>query len=103
MSQFDNVSIIKKANIYFDGKVSSRTVQFADGTHKTLGLMAEGDYTFSTEAAELMEILAGHVEVKLAGQENWQTVVGGESFNVDANSSFDIKVTGIADYCCSYL
>lgn len=103
MSQFDNVSIIKKANIYFDGKVSSRTVLFADGSHKTLGLMAEGDYTFGTEAAELMEILAGHVEVKLAGESEWKSYGEGQSFNVPANSSFDVKVTGMADYCCSYL
>lgn len=103
MSQFDNVSVIKKANTYFDGKVSSRTVLFADGSRKTLGLMAEGDYTFGTEAAELMEILAGKVEVKLAGSEEWNSYGEGESFNVPANSSFDIKVTGMADYCCSYL
>lgn len=103
MSQFENVSVIKKANIYFDGKVSSRTVLFADGTRKTLGLMAEGEYTFGTEAAELMEILAGNVEVKLAGSDEWASFGEGDSFNVAANSSFDIKVIGMADYCCSYL
>lgn len=103
MSQFDNVSVVKKANIYFDGKVSSRTVLFADGTHKTLGLMAEGDYTFGTEAAELMEILAGQVEVKLAGSDEWKRYGEGDSFEVAANSSFDVKVIGMADYCCSYL
>ncbi|MBD1389584.1 pyrimidine/purine nucleoside phosphorylase [Neiella sp. HB171785] len=103
MSQFDNVSIIKKANIYFDGKVSSRTVLFADGSKKTLGLMAPGEYTFGTEAAELMEILAGSVQVKLPGADSWQTVAAGESFNVPANSSFDIQVETLTDYCCSYL
>lgn len=103
MSQFDQVSVVKKANIYFDGKVSSRTVLFADGSRKTLGLMAEGSYTFGTEAAELMEILAGEVEVKLAGSESWQRYGANESFSVPAHSSFDIKVIGMADYCCSYL
>ncbi|MBW8191537.1 pyrimidine/purine nucleoside phosphorylase [Neiella marina] len=103
MSQFDNVSIIKKANIYFDGKVSSRTVLFADGSHKTLGLMAVGEYTFGTDAAELMEILAGTVQVKLPGSDVWQTVEAGGSFNVPANASFDIKVETLTDYCCSYL
>ena len=39
MSQYDNVSVIKAANLYFDGKVTSRTVVFADGTKKTLGIM----------------------------------------------------------------
>ena len=103
MSQFDNVSVVKKANIYFGGAVSSRTVLFADGSRKTLGLMAEGEYTFGTEAAELMEILAGKVEIKLAGSDVWQAYGEGESFDVPANSSFDIKVIGMADYCCSYL
>lgn len=103
MSQFDNVSIVKKANIYFDGQVSSRTVLFADGTTKTLGLMAPGEYTFGTEAAELMEILAGTVSVKLPGSDEWQTIEAGGEFNVPANSSFDIKVETHADYCCSYL
>ncbi len=103
MSQFDQVSVVKKANLYFDGKVSSRTVLFADGSRKTLGLMAEGEYTFGTEAAELMEILAGKVEVKLTGSDSWTSYGEGESFSVPANSSFDIKVPGFADYCCSYL
>ena len=51
---FENVSIIKKANVYFGGQVTSRTVQFADGSKKTLGFMQAGDYDFGTEAAELM-------------------------------------------------
>ena len=53
--QFENVSIIKKANVYFGGQVTSRTVIFADGSKKTLGFMQAGDYEFGTEAAELME------------------------------------------------
>lgn len=100
---FENVTLIKKANLYFDGQVTSRTVNFADGTHKTLGIMMPGEYTFGTEAAELMEIMAGKCEVKLAGETEFKEIKGGESFNVDANSSFDIKVIEITDYCCSYL
>jgi purine/pyrimidine-nucleoside phosphorylase len=100
---FENVSIIAKANIYFDGQVTSRTVNFADGTHKTLGIMMPGEYTFGTEAAELMEIMAGSCSIKLKGEDSFRDIKGGESFNVDANSSFDIKVNNITDYCCSYL
>jgi hypothetical protein len=36
MSQFNNVTITKEANIYFDGKVTSRTVFFVDGLYVTL-------------------------------------------------------------------
>ncbi len=57
MTEFKNVTVVKKANVYFDGKVTSRTVLFADGTKKTLGIMMPGDYEFGTEAAEIMEML----------------------------------------------
>lgn len=103
MSQFEKVTVVKKANVYFDGKVTSRTVLFADGTKKTLGIMLPGDYEFSTGAAEIMEMLGGEMEVLLPGETAWQTFKAGESFQVPANSSFKLKVTVVADYCCSYL
>ena len=102
MSKFDNVSITREANIYFDGKVTSRTVYFADGTTKTLGIMMPGDYEFNTDAKELMEISAGELEIQLVG-ESWRSISGGESFYVPANSSFKLKVAKVTDYCCSYL
>ncbi|MGB0273090.1 MAG: pyrimidine/purine nucleoside phosphorylase [Opitutales bacterium] len=101
---FENVSVIKKANVYFDGQVTSRAVLFADGSKKTLGFMQAGDYEFGTEAPELMELLGGAMEVKLAGEDAWTTYQEGESFNVPGNSKFSLKVKeGGADYCCSYL
>ncbi len=102
MTTFNNVTVVKKANIYFDGQVSSRTIQFADGSEKTLGLMLPGDYTFSTVARELMEIMAGDLEVLLPGNEQWQSITAGESFEVPANSKFDIRIKTPTDYCCSY-
>ena len=39
MSQFNNVAVVKKANVYFDGKCVSHTVQFADGGKKTIGVI----------------------------------------------------------------
>lgn len=103
MSEFNNVTVVKAANIYFDGKVTSRTVLFEDGTKKTLGIMMPGDYEFGTEAKELMEITAGELDILIAGDDNWQSIKGGESFEVPANSSFKLKVNTITDYCCSYL
>lgn len=101
---FENVSIVTKANVYFDGQVTSRTVIFADGSKKTLGFMQAGDYEFGTEAAELMEMLGGEMDVKLNGSDEWSTYVAGTSFNVPANSKFSLKVkAGGADYCCTYL
>lgn len=103
MSEFNNVTVTLEANVFFDGNVTSRTVTFEDGTVKTLGIMMPGDYTFGTEKAELIKILAGTLTYKLVGSDNWQPIKGGESFDVPANSSFDLKVTELADYCCSYL
>jgi uncharacterized protein YaiE (UPF0345 family) len=101
---FENISIVKKANVYFGGQVTSRTVVFADGSNKTLGFMQAGDYEFGTEAAELMEILGGQMEVKLDGEDSWTTYNVGQSFNVPGNSKFALKVAdGGADYCCAYL
>ncbi len=103
MSQFTNVTVDRAANVYFDGQVTSRKLTFADGTVKTLGIMMPGEYKFGTEAAELMEITAGHVEVLLPESQDWQVITSGQSFNVPANASFAIKVLTITDYCCSYL
>lgn len=103
MSEFTNVTVTREANVYFDGKVTSRKVTFADGSYKTLGIMMPGDYTFGTEKAELMEIMAGELSYRLKGTTEWHQIKGGESFNVPANSSFDIKITELVDYCCTYL
>ena len=103
MSEFSNVTVVKKANIYFDGKVTSRTVIFADGVKKTLGIMLPGDYTFNTGAKELMEIQAGLLELQLAGESSWRTIKGGEAFEVPANSSFTMQVKEVSDYICSFL
>ena len=103
MTEFNNVTIVKKANVYFDGKVTSRTVLFGDGSKKTLGVMLPGEYTFNTDAAELMEILGGDLEVLLPGGKAWQTVKGGEQFAVPGKASFSLKIKTLTDYCCSFL
>lgn len=103
MEQFDNVTVVKKANLYFDGNVTSRTVKFADGTYKTLGIMMPGEYEFGTQAAEVMEILEGDLEVLLPDRSDWEPIQGGNAFEVKANSSFIVRVRRITDYCCSYL
>ncbi|MEW5787892.1 MAG: pyrimidine/purine nucleoside phosphorylase [Pseudomonadota bacterium] len=93
MSQFDNVAVIKKANVYFDGKCVSHTVQFADGTKKSVGVVLPASLTFNTGAPEIMECVAGGCRYRLKG-EDWKTSVAGESFSIPGNSSFDIEVAG---------
>ena len=102
MSEFNNVTVTREANVYFDGKVTSRNILFADGTRKTLGIMMPGDYEFGTEDKEIMEILAGDLDIQLPG-EDWKTIKGGESFEVPANSSFKLQIRAVTDYCCSYI
>lgn len=103
MSQFANVTVDKKANVYFEGKVTSRTIRFEDGTIKTLGIMLPGEYTFNTGDKEIMEIMSGEMDVQLPGSEEWITVTGPQSFEVAANSAFNLKVKTVSDYCCSFV
>ncbi|CAA6807255.1 MAG: FIG074102: hypothetical protein [uncultured Sulfurovum sp.] len=100
---FENVSIAVAGNSYFDGAVTSRTVNFADGSRKTLGFMQAGEFEFGTEQAELMEITSGELEFKLDGSNEWTKINGGESFNVPANSKFQVNAKTMIDYCCTYL
>jgi purine/pyrimidine-nucleoside phosphorylase len=103
MSEFKNVTVVKKANVYFNGGVTSRTVLFPDGTKKTLGIMQKGEYEFSTGDREIMEIMAGELDVMLPGASSWKKVSGGESFEVPANATFTMKVKTLSDYCCSFI
>lgn len=103
MKHFENVSVELEGNSYFDGAVTSRTVNFADGSKKTLGFMLPGEYEFGTVAAELMEITSGALDVKLPDTTEWISIKGGESFNVPANAKFQVSVKAITDYCCTYL
>jgi purine/pyrimidine-nucleoside phosphorylase len=103
MSEFKNVTIIKKANVYFDGKVTSRTVVFPDGSKKTLGIMLPGEYEFNTADKEIMEIFAGELDVLLPGEDAWKKIKGGETFEVPAQSKFSLKIKSLTDYCCSFI
>jgi uncharacterized protein YaiE (UPF0345 family) len=103
MLEFKNVTVVKKANVYFAGNVTSRTVLFQDGSKKTLGIMLPGTYEFGTSDREIMEIQAGELDILLPGASSWKSVKAGESFEVPAKSKFNLKVKSVTDYCCSYL
>ena len=103
MDNFANVAVVKKANIYFEGKVTSRIVLFPDGTKKTLGIILPGEYEFSTGDSEIMELLAGQLEVLLSDSETSKLVKAGESFAIKANSTFKVVAQETVDYCCSYI
>jgi uncharacterized protein YaiE (UPF0345 family) len=94
MEQFDQVSVVKKANVYFDGKCVSHTVTLADGTRKSVGVIMPASLTFSTGSPEIMEGVAGNCRVRLQKGAEWQDYGPGESFSVPGHSSFDIEVSG---------
>jgi purine/pyrimidine-nucleoside phosphorylase len=102
VDKFENVTILKKANIYFNGNVTSRTILFADGTRKTLGIILPGKYEFGTGDRERMEILAGKLKALLPGSKEWKSFETGQMFEIPANSKFEISVSEMTDYCCSY-
>lgn len=102
-TQFSNVTVIPKANIYFEGKVISHTIFFDDSSKKTLGLIYPGEYKFDTGAAEVMEIVAGRCSIKMKGENEWKRYENGTFFKVAENSFFEITVEeGILEYICSY-
>ncbi len=103
MAEFTNVTVTAEANYYFDGKVTSRTLTFADGSVKTLGIMMPGEYEFGTSQYEIMDIMAGELDVKLPDSDSYMTIKGGETFEVPANAKFQVNVKTVTDYCCSYL
>lgn len=103
MGLIEQVSVAKKANIYFEGKVTSRSVFFADGSKQTLGVVLPGEYEFSTSQGEIMHVISGRFEVLLPQTTTWQEFREGTQFELAANVSFKIRNTAIAEYCCSYL
>jgi uncharacterized protein YaiE (UPF0345 family) len=103
MSEFRDVTIVKKANVYFNGKVTSRSIIFPDGSKKTLGIMLPGEYEFNTAEREIMESYAGDLDVLLPGTQEWKTIKGPGAFEVPAQSKFSLKVRSLTDYCCSFV
>ena len=103
-SEFPHVTVLTKANVYFDGKVVSHTVLFPGGAKKTLGLIYPGSFHFKTGAPERMEIVAGECRVTLDGETAARTCPAGQFFDVPGNSGFTVEVAaGQCEYICSFL
>ncbi len=102
--KFQNVTADAKANIYFEGKVVSHKITFADETTKTLGIIYPGEYHFGTQLAERMDITDGDCTVTIDGSDESSTYSAGEHFDVAANSGFTIKVSdSLCQYICTFI
>lgn len=103
-TQFNGVSVITKANVYFNGDVISYTVLLPDGIRKTLGLVRPGSFHFNTDAPERMEIVDGACRVTLDGTADTRAFASGTRFEVPGKSGFKIEVeSGLCHYICSFL
>ncbi|MES0328478.1 MAG: pyrimidine/purine nucleoside phosphorylase [Gammaproteobacteria bacterium] len=90
-----------KVNEYFDGNIKS--IAFKTETlPATIGVMVPGDYVFNTDDKEKMTVVSGALTIKLAGENEFTTYKTGESFDIDANSAFDVKVETETAYLCLY-
>ncbi|MCW9047761.1 MAG: pyrimidine/purine nucleoside phosphorylase [Gammaproteobacteria bacterium] len=88
-------------NEYFDGKVKS--IAFKTGEdNATMGVMAAGDYEFATNSIEHMTLISGEMSVKLPDEDNWRDIAINETFIVQANVSFLVKISCDTAYLCLY-
>ena len=88
-------------NEYFDGKVKS--LAFKSGNdNATVGVMAAGDYEFGTSSIEHMTLISGEMSVKLPNEDTWRDIAINETFIVDANVSFLVKIGCDTSYLCLY-
>lgn len=97
-----HVELESKANVYFDGRVTSRTCYREDGSRFTLGIITAGSYTFDVGEREHVQLIAGEAEVLLPGEQAWQRVAAPGSFGAPAGCSFQIRTTGVVEYLCDY-
>ncbi|MDB9958227.1 pyrimidine/purine nucleoside phosphorylase [Oceanospirillaceae bacterium] len=88
-------------NSYFDDHVKS--IAFQGKTNATtVGVMDIGEFTFDTSQYEVMTVIDGELEVKLPGTQSFNTFTNGDQFEVEANSSFEVKVVRQTAYHCTY-
>lgn len=88
-------------NEYFDGKVKS--LAFTSGDDKaTIGVMAAGEYEFGTNTIEHMTLISGDMSVKLPDESDWRKIAINETFIVQADTSFLVKLGSDSAYLCVY-
>lgn len=90
-----------KVNEYFEGKVKSIGFTTAEGP-ATIGVMVPGDYEFGTSSKEYMTVTSGKLTVKLPGSTEWKDFGANETFIVEANQKFQLKVAVDTAYLCLY-
>lgn len=88
-------------NEYFDGNVKSIGFQ-GQPLATSVGVMAPGEYEFGTSEKETMTVISGELIVKLPGADDFAAYPAGDSFVVDANEKFQLRVAVDTAYLCTY-
>jgi len=88
-------------NEYFDGKVKSLAFKSGDDD-ATIGVMAAGEYKFGTSTIEHMTLISGEMSVKLPNEDSWRDIAINETFIVEADTSFLVKLACDSAYLCVY-
>ena len=88
-------------NEYFEGNVKSIAYQ-SETKPASVGVMSPGEYVFSTAEKEEMTVITGALEITFKDAVESKIFNGGESFDVEANSSFDVVVKQETAYLCTY-
>ncbi len=90
-----------RTNEYFDGKVKSIAFETAEGS-ATIGVMAAGEYEFGTSTIEFMTVTSGEMTVQQPGETEWKTYTAFETFKVEKDVKFKVKVDEDTSYRCLY-
>jgi len=90
-----------KVNEYYNGNVKSLAFTMPEGP-ATIGVMSKGEYEFGTSTKEIMTVTSGKLIVKLPGSNEWKEFKAFDSFNVPANSKFQLRVPEDSTYLCLY-
>ena len=90
-----------KVNEYFEGKVKSIAVD-KKKEKETSGGIDAGEFEFGKSTIEYMTVTYGEMLVMLPGSEEWKLFTQNETFRVDKDTSFKVKVTEPVSYLCRY-
>ena len=90
-----------KVNEYFEGKVKSIAIETTEGA-VTIGAMKAGEYEFGTSTVEFMTVVSGAMDVMLPGETQWKTYCEGETYRVEKDVKFKVKMTEDTAYKCLY-
>ena len=97
-------AVVPRANVYFDGRCVSHTVQLDNGSRKSVGVILPGSsLLFQTAAPEVMQGAGGWCEWRMQGSQEWKRSAEGEEFSVPANARFEIRTGDEAyHYVCHF-